>query len=187
MIECISCSTFWPSKDAFTLHFKMAHLRAAEDFECQTCQKKFIRRRNLKAHKITAQHFVIDDIILPKTKLFECSWCDFQSDIITAVQSHVTQRHPQIKNPFRVASQYLTHSFNIFTELPKFVCPFEKCKTKTYSKDTMRSHFFHVHKSPETFAKFLESSFTICMYCKRNIRNPSFKLHSEWCRNISRS
>jgi len=164
----------------------MAHSRTLEDFKCQVCQKNFTRKCHLISHKSTAQHYVIDDIISPKIKKFECSWCNFQSDENTEIETHTLYQHPQIKNPLRVSEVFLSHPFSIFTSLPKFQCPFQKCKTKTYSKDTMRSHFYYVHKSPETFEAFLENSYTVCVHCKSKIKNFNHKKHSEWCKNIQR-
>jgi hypothetical protein len=183
VLNCTVCDTEWKSRAEFSQHFKTSHQKPTLDlFNCQVCDKNFAKKCHLISHKKTAQHYIIDDIVLPRSQPFECSWCNFQAVTMLEVQVHYNKHHSLLKygNPLA------TLSSNYFKTLPTFICPYTKCKTKTHSKDLMRSHFYYVHKSPATFETFLQNLYTTCIHCKAKIRNTSFKLHFNWCKNIQR-
>ena len=144
-------------------------------FQCRVCDRIFSRQARLRCHKRSFQHYLIDDIILPRSLAFECLWCDFQSDSSLILATHTARNHSFKK------------SLSIFKSLPRFQCPFEKCKTIANSKDTMRSHFYQVHRSQEAFKTFLDKFYTKCIHCKTEIRNSNYKSHFHWCKSIERN
>jgi len=144
-------------------------------FQCRVCDRIFSRQARLRCHKRSFQHYLIDDIILPRSLAFECLWCDFQSDSSSILATHTARNHSFKK------------SLSIFKSLPRFQCPFEKCKTIANSKDTMRSHFYQVHRSQEAFKTFLDKFYTKCIHCKTEIRNSNYKSHFHWCKSIERN
>lgn len=184
LLQCIPCETLWFSESSFKLHFKMSHSNQARVFECSVCPKAFAKKYSLKVHRKAAQHYTIDDMFAPKTKRFECPYCDFQDDFESTVKHHIDIAHQYLRKPFNSISSNVPHTF--FTVVPKFECPFKLCKTKTYSKDTMRSHFLKVHNSQESFELYLQSCVSPCIYCKTDVLNRHFKKHTEWCKNIDR-
>lgn len=136
------------------------------------CKKNFFKKYNLLRHKKCKQHFIIDDVILPRLQPFECGWCNFQASTSLEVQTHINKNH------------LLAPQSTLFQNLPNFYCPFELCKTRTHSKDLMRSHFYYVHKSSQTFENYLKNFYTTCIYCKSKVKNAAYKTHFNLCKNI---
>lgn len=167
--HCPHCKRSYTSKYGLRQHKKTWHQSPDLKLVCKTCQKCFFDGRMLAHHKNAFQHYTLEDVVVPQTKKFMCEHCNFQSDAESSVRVHYKYTHSTLA---------LKPGNNFLYLLNDFECPFKLCKVKTFSKDTMRYHFFKVHSSEETFQNFLHDfSYSICQFCKEQIPNSKMKEH----------
>jgi len=153
--ECLACGKKFTTMTHLNEHKKQVH-ENPKGFECQTCEKTFGYKSNLKSHqKLHDKNYV---------KRFKCQRCglstEYQKDLIMHQKSHerLDKKYAAIKNPLKC----------------------EKCPTFHRNKYFLTSHMKHVH--PEILfqcdlcAKFLKIKSNLIRHLKTHILKNSKKL-----------
>lgn len=159
--SCTFCEKSYTSGYCLRQHLKVTHGPPVPNLTCNVCNKTLFTPKNLRKHKVTYQHYTIEDVVSPQTKKFMCDHCNFQTDFETDLPKHSKS----------------THSVTTQTN---FECPFGNCLTITHSKGDMHRHFETIHCSDYAFYKYLHS-FSTCRFCNQDVTNGEFITHTQNC------
>ena len=142
---CDVCGKLYPTKQQLKQHV-VIHQTTRENFVCQECGQKFLRKDALQRHNIR-NHWQPQS----EAELHKCTYCSYTAklkhDLTTHLHTHVKKLSCSLCEFTTNLKSSLTNHMVYHESDRKFPCNQEKCFYSALSSSQLSSHVNRVHRA----------------------------------------